>query len=182
MEQSVANAELLEAAKPDTMTVLLVQPNAYPKVIQIGSALEDLQHAVDGDIEAVYPFEDSVGVICNEEGKLRGLPANRALRDEDGHIYDVIAGSFLVVGLGEEDFCSLSAEQIDKFEALFHQPRLSSRWATALRRSPFPTACCRRVMSTETSRNSPIPATMTADGTDSEGGDDSCRRRSKTGR
>lgn len=122
VEQSVANAELFEAAKPDTMTVLLVQPNAYPKVIQIGSALEDLQHAVDGDIEAVYPFEDSVGVICNEEGKLRGLPANRALRDEDGHIYDVIAGSFLVVGLGEEDFCSLSAEQIDKFEALFHQP------------------------------------------------------------
>ncbi|MFR8735856.1 MAG: DUF3846 domain-containing protein [Butyricicoccus sp.] len=92
VEQSVANAELLEAAKPDTMTVLLVQPNAYPKVIQIGLALEDLQHAVDGDIEAVYPFEDSVGVICNEEGKLRGLPANRALRDEDGHIYDVIAG------------------------------------------------------------------------------------------
>lgn len=104
------------------MTVLLVQPNAYPRVVQIGTALEDLQHAVDGDIEAVYPFEDSVGVICNEEGKLRGLPANRALRDEDGHIYDVIAGSFLVVGLGEEDFCSLSAEQIDKFEALFHQP------------------------------------------------------------
>ena len=122
VEQSVANAELFEAAKPDTMTVLLVQPNAYPRVVQIGTALEDLQHAVDGDIEAVYPFEDSVGVICNEEGKLRGLPANRALRDEDGHIYDVIAGSFLVVGLGEEDFCSLSAEQIDKFEALFHQP------------------------------------------------------------
>lgn len=108
VEQSVANAELFEAAKPDTMTVLLVQPNAYPRVVQIGTALEDLQHAVDGDIEAVYPFEDSVGVICNEEGKLRGLPANRALRDEDGHIYDVIAGSFLVVGLGEEDFCSLS--------------------------------------------------------------------------
>ena len=122
VEQSVANTELFEAAKPDTMTVLLVQPNAYPRVVQIGTALEDLQHAVDGDIEAVYPFDDSVGVICNEEGKLRGLPANRALRDEDGHIYDVIAGSFLVVGLGEEDFCSLSAEQIDKFEALFHQP------------------------------------------------------------
>ena len=128
----------IEAAKPDTMTVLLVQPNAYPKVIQIGSALEDLQHAVDGDIEAVYPFEDSVGVICNEEGKLRGLPANRALRDEDGHIYDVIAGSFLVVGLGEEDFCSLSAEQIDKFEALFHQPEAFVKMGHSITAVPIP--------------------------------------------
>ena len=138
VEQSVANAELFEAAKPDTMTVLLVQPNAYPRVVQIGAALEDLQHAVDGDIEAVYPFEDSVGVICNEEGKLRGLPANRALRDEDGHIYDVIAGSFLVVGLGEEDFCSLSAEQIDKFEALFHQPEAFVRMGHSITAVPIP--------------------------------------------
>lgn len=138
MEQSLVNAELFEAAKPDTMTVLLVQPNAYPRVVQIGTALEDLQHAVDGDIEAVYPFEDSVGVICNEEGKLRGLPANRALRDEDGHIYDVIAGSFLVVGLGEEDFCSLSAEQIDKFEALFHQPEAFVKMGHSITAVPIP--------------------------------------------
>ena len=96
------------------------------------------QHAVDGDIEAVYPFEDSVGVICNEEGKLRGLPANRALRDEDGHIYDVIAGSFLVVGLGEEDFCSLSAEQIDKFEALFHQPEAFVKMGHSITAVPIP--------------------------------------------
>lgn len=138
MEQSLVNAEPFEVVKPDTMTVLLVQPNAYPRVVQIGAALEDLQHAVDGDIEAVYPFEDSVGVICNEEGKLRGLPANRALRDEDGHIYDVIAGSFLVVGLGEEDFCSLSAEQIDKFEALFHQPEVFVKMGHSITAVPIP--------------------------------------------
>ena len=100
--------------------------------------LKAATHAVDGDIEAVYPFEDSVGVICNEEGKLRGLPANRALRDEDGHIYDVIAGSFLVVGLGEEDFCSLSAEQIDKFEALFHQPEAFVKMGHSITAIPIP--------------------------------------------
>ena len=32
----------------------------------------------------------------NEEGKLDGLPLNRALRDDNGEIYDVVAGSFLV--------------------------------------------------------------------------------------
>ena len=28
--------------------------------------------------------------ICNEEGKLEGLPLNRALRDEDGDIYSFL--------------------------------------------------------------------------------------------
>ena len=28
--------------------------------------------------------------VCNEEGKLEGLPLNRALRDEDGDIYSFL--------------------------------------------------------------------------------------------
>ncbi len=40
---------------------------------------ETLQAAVGGDIQAVYPYEDPVALICNEEGKLMGLPLNRAL-------------------------------------------------------------------------------------------------------
>ena len=44
--------------------------------------------------------------------RLMGLPLNRALWDEDGLMYDVIAGTFLVVGLGEEDFVSLSPEPV----------------------------------------------------------------------
>ena len=55
-------------------------------------------------------------------GKLMGLPLNRALWDEDGLMYDVIAGTFLVVGLGEEDFVSLSPELAQKYEEEFHQP------------------------------------------------------------
>ena len=37
-------------------------------------------------------------------------------------MYDVIAGTFLVVGLGEEDFVSLSPELAQKYEGEFHQP------------------------------------------------------------
>ena len=51
-----------------------------------------------------------------------GLPLNCALRDESGEAYDVIAGTFLVVGLGEEDFASLTPELAEKFEKQFHQP------------------------------------------------------------
>ena len=60
--------------------------------------------------------------ICNDDGKLMGLPLNRALRDEDGQMYDAVAGTFLVVGLGEEDFASLTPEMAQKYERLFHQP------------------------------------------------------------
>ena len=65
--------------KKDTMDVLLVKPNAYPEKVTIGAELEDLQKAVGGDIEVTYPFEDEVGIVLNEEGKLIGLPLNRAV-------------------------------------------------------------------------------------------------------
>lgn len=60
--------------------------------------------------------------VLNEEGKLNGLPLNRALRDEDNDIYDIVAGAFLVVGLGESEFASLTPALMEKYEKLFHSP------------------------------------------------------------
>lgn len=58
--------------------------------------------------------------ICNDEGKLLGLPWNRLLFDEEGHIYDILVGTFLVVGLTEDDFGSLSEEQIQRYTGVFY--------------------------------------------------------------
>lgn len=104
------------------MRVLLVKPGEVPCIVEMDSTLEALQKAVGGFIEAVYPFDDPVAIICNEEGKLEGLPLNRALRDADGCIYDIISGNFLVTGLGEEDFSSLSPELLDKYKKRFWHP------------------------------------------------------------
>ncbi len=101
-----------ELAETRTMDVLLVQPNAYPKKISVGTELEDLQAMVGGDIEVTYPFEDEVAIILNESGKINGLPLNRAIYTEDGDMQDIYAGDFLVVGLTEDDFGSLTSEQI----------------------------------------------------------------------
>lgn len=122
----------------DTITVLLVEPHAHPKIIEAKTGLEDLQQLVGGDIEVVYPFEDNVGLIVNEEGKINGLPLNRALRDEKGEIYDVIAGPFLVTGLTEDSFGSLTQEQIGKFEDLFHQPEVFMRMGRSIMAIPLP--------------------------------------------
>lgn len=86
------------------MKVLMVQPGEIPHETDIEPGLESLQAAVDGPIQAVYPYEDPVALICNEEGKFLGLPLNRALRDDTGEIYDIIAGNFLITGLGKKVF------------------------------------------------------------------------------
>ena len=106
----------------NTLSVLKIAPGQHPQQVEIDKNLKALQQAVGGSIDAVYPFADPVAIICNDEGKLMGLPLNRALRDEDGQMYDAVAGDFLVVGLGEEDFASLTPELAQKYEEHFHQP------------------------------------------------------------
>ena len=111
----------------EKMTVLVIEPEKKPYVKDISSGLASLQKEVGGYIQAVYPFDDPVAIICDEEAKLTGKELNRALRDEDGQIYDIVAGSFLIAGLGEEDFCSLTQEQIKKFSDMYKTPEMFLR-------------------------------------------------------
>lgn len=127
-----------DVQQTDTITVLLVEPNKHPKVIEAKTGLSDLQALVGGYIEVTYPYEDEVGLIMNEEGKLEGLPLNRAIRDENGEVTDVIAGSFLVVGLTEDSFGSLTGEQIGKFEEMFHQPEAFVKMGRSIMALPIP--------------------------------------------
>lgn len=132
-----AEREIVQEQK-EQLDVLLVKPGMYPQAVQIGGELEDLQKAVGGDIEAVYPYNEPVALIVNDEGKLNGSELNRALRDNEGQIYDIVAGDFLVVGLGEEDFDSLSPELMEKFEKEFHQPEMFVRMGRSIMALPLP--------------------------------------------
>lgn len=84
------------------MRVLLVEPGKRPVLKEIDGSLKSMQEIVGGTIQAIYPFDEPVVLICNDEGKLLGLPLNRALRDEEGRIYDVIAGTFFLCGAPED--------------------------------------------------------------------------------
>ena len=107
------------------MNGLMVEPGKTPYETQIGDGLQGMQEAVGGYIEAVYLYEEPVALICNEEGKLKGLPFNRALRDENGNVCDVVAGKFFLVGIGDEDdFTDLPHELAEQFTERFRQPEL----------------------------------------------------------
>lgn len=130
------DSENLESAV--MMTVLMVEPCEKPREITVGTDLESLQQAVNGNIEVTYPFDDDVGLIMNEEGKLIGMPLNRALRDENGEIYDIIAGPFMVAGLTEDNFCSLTAEQMQKYSEIFCQPETFIKMGRSIMAIPVP--------------------------------------------
>ena len=103
------------------MQVVVVEPKKKPMVQDIGSDLESMQKIVGGSIEAVYPFADSVALICNEEGKLLNLPLNRALRDDDGEVYDIISGTFFLCAAppDSEHFESLTDQQVKTYMERF---------------------------------------------------------------
>lgn len=113
-----------ETREPEKITALVLEPMKKPYVKEIEHTLENLQNEVGGSIEAVYPFEDKVAIICNDEHKFNGMPMNRCLRDQDGEIYDILGGNLLVVGLSEYDFGSLTPEQVEKFSDYFQTPEM----------------------------------------------------------
>ena len=104
------------------MKIVLVEPGKEARLAEIGEDLRSMQKTVGGLIQAVYPYEDAVALICNDEGKLMGLPFNRALRDEDGQIYGTVAGTFFVCGLTEDNFCGLTEQQAEKYLTEFREP------------------------------------------------------------
>ena len=70
----------------EKISVILVEPNKYPEVVEIEDTLEAMQKIVGGCIEQYMPFDDEVAIICNDEGKLNGLPLNRAIYSEPENV------------------------------------------------------------------------------------------------
>jgi len=104
------------------MKILIVEPNRRPRRADIPHTLENLQQVVGGYIQAIYPYDDPVALVCDEEGKLKGYDLNRYIP-----IVDIIAGTFFVCGLSEEDFTDLPDELADKYEKLFYYPQVFLR-------------------------------------------------------
>ena len=104
------------------MRVLIVEPLEVPVVKDISGTLESMQEIVGGLIQAVYPFEDYIALVCNDEGKLLNLPMNRYVPE----IQDVICGTFFLCNAppDSEHFTSLTEDQIKQYTQRFAMPQL----------------------------------------------------------
>ena len=84
------------------MKAIRKKPGCKPEVIDIDNTLEALQAEVGGYIEAVT-IADAV-IICNEEGRILGLPHNCRFCGVD------FVGTILIVGYADDTFCDVPDE------------------------------------------------------------------------
>ena len=104
------------------MMILIVEPRKHPRRADIPHTLEEMQCVVGGDIQAIYPFDDPVAVVCDDEGKIKGYELNRYIPN-----VDIIAGTFFVCGLGAEDYADLPDDLAEKYEKFFYEPEVFVR-------------------------------------------------------
>jgi len=67
----------------NTIRVVLLEPGKVARVADIDSSLQGMQRVVGGTIEAYYPFDEEVCIVCNDDGKVSGMPLNRAIHEEE---------------------------------------------------------------------------------------------------
>ena len=82
------------------MKAIRKKPGAQPEIIEVDNTLKALQAEVGGYIETVTIASDAV-VICNEEGRILGLPDNCRVCGVD------FVGTILVVGRNKDEFCDV---------------------------------------------------------------------------
>ena len=104
--------------------VLMIEPGKPPEMREISDTLKSMQEVVGGWIEEYMPFDDDVALVVNEEGKINGLPLNRAIRSEDGSLQDIIAGPFFICSapVESESYQSLTPEMEKKYREKFRNP------------------------------------------------------------
>lgn len=117
--------------------VVLLEPGKLARTAEIGTSLEDLQKVVDGLIEAYYPFEEQVCIVCNDEGKINGMLPNRSVKNEDGVMVDFIFGPAFICDCRGENLDSLSDEQIGRYSKMFRYPEHLARLNGELIGIPF---------------------------------------------
>lgn len=125
--------------KAETISVLLIQPGKYPKTVAIEDSLEAMQALVGGDIEEYMPFEDEVAIICNEEGKISGLPLNRAVYDSENQMIEIMAGDFFIchAPFTSEKFLSLPPDLANKYSEKFRYPEQFVRTDKGIAAIPY---------------------------------------------
>lgn len=83
-----------------SIRIAVFKPGAPVVFDLINNDLKPMQNVVGGYIEVVEIADSGLCLVCNEEGKIDGLPSNRAFAGPGG--FDIVAGTFFVCRSDEE--------------------------------------------------------------------------------
>lgn len=121
-----------DKVETEMLRVLLMRPGECAEIVEIDDSLESMQSLVEGDIEEYMPFYDEsdhrigdCAIVCNEEGKMRGMELNRGIVDENGQLQDIIAGPFFIcyAPIESEKFLSMPPDLEEKMRQKFEKPQ-----------------------------------------------------------
>lgn len=87
----------------DRIKAIYKAPGKAPVFIEIENKLEALQRAIGGYLEPVTITTDCC-ILCDEEGRLKGLPYNCKILNTE------FVGPLLIVGVDGEEFCDVTVD------------------------------------------------------------------------
>lgn len=121
------------------MRVILCRAGEKAETIEMEDSLEAMQKMVGGRIEEYMPWEEEVAIVCNEEGKMIGLPLNRGIEDDEGRLQDIIAGDFFIcyAPIECEKFLSMPPELEEKYLKKFEAPERFFREGDEIRSEKY---------------------------------------------
>lgn len=105
--------------KTQAIDALIVEPGKVPYLKKINADIPSFVNIVgDRIFLSLYPyFQEPVVILVPTKGK-----PNRALKDDDGHIRDVLMGTFMIVGKEDRKFTSIAPKYIERFKEKFRVP------------------------------------------------------------
>lgn len=99
-------------AKNQRNKILVVEPSKEPYTKTVHDIEQALIETVGEELD-YFTLKNNIDLVYNAEGKINNLPFNRVIED------DVICGTFAIVGLFQDDWCSLTSKQIRFYKKLF---------------------------------------------------------------
>ena len=96
------------------ISVLVKEPGEAAYHTHIENSLEALQETVGGFIETVT-LSDNLVLICNEEGRIWGLPLNFKMCGQD------FFGTVIVAGVDADEFCDVPEDEVVNLGQLFKE-------------------------------------------------------------
>lgn len=101
------------------MNVLVVEPGFAPYEKEI-NGLKEMQETVGGLITGVYPYQEEIALVGNDESILLGMDYNRSVPGGYGGIF----GPFFICGTKDGDFVSLTPAQMERFKKEYHHAEI----------------------------------------------------------